>query len=37
MLGFELVDKIIEKNVIEIARFAFMAWRERLNNAFNHF
>ncbi len=33
MLGFELVDKLIEKNVIEIAPLAFMRGRT-LNNAF---
>ncbi|RUM58188.1 MAG: PhoH family protein, partial [Marinomonas sp.] len=33
MLGFELVDKLIEKNVIEIAPLAFMRGRT-LNNSF---
>ena len=33
MLGFELVDKLIEKNVIEVAPLAFMRGRT-LNNAF---
>ncbi|TBR43211.1 PhoH family protein [Marinomonas agarivorans] len=33
MLGFELVDKLIEKNVIEVAPLAFMRGRT-LNNSF---